>query len=158
MIVIDAATVISTYGPNNTPDPAVKVDPGMIDMVTVQNHAISGNGGGELNLSAQSEDIIQWRATTTSAPGGYDAVLYRFSESQGGIITWPVAISINTNIAVYNASSPNQPTLVPYTDVIWQSNVQNKGNLTYNFYFILTDQNGNVQGYYYWDPYIQINS
>ena len=56
---------------------------------------------------------------------------------------------------------PTDPT-VPKTQVIksyfWNTTVLAPGDTTYHFKFIVLDRNGNVQGYFWWDPYIHITS
>ena len=67
LIAIDADTILKTYGPNSDATNPVQVsNAGLIFMLTKQANALSGEAGTELNLSAQTMDVIRWRETTMS--------------------------------------------------------------------------------------------
>jgi len=57
-----------------------------------------------------------------------------------------------------NPQNPLHPDRQTIQNYFFQTTVENPGDVTYHFNFMLLKRDGTVQGYYYWDPYIHIYS
>lgn len=158
LIVVDAETIIDKNGKNTDPANPVQITtPGLIFMVTKQANAVTGEAGTELNLSAQSMDVIRWREATLSLNSEVDAILYKFVAVSGGdLISTPQPLLATVNTPLPNPADPTKPESQTVKTFFWNCNVLSKGKVTYHFQFILVDRNGEIQGYYWWDPFITI--
>lgn len=154
-ITFDAETILASYGKNGDPNNPVGISAGLVYMVVASGQAVSGNGGGELNVSAETDDTIRWRETT---PGvDYSAILYAFP-TQSSLISTPVPLISTVTVPLPNPSNPTQPGRQAIQDYFWNCTVLNPGSVTYHFNFMIVGRDGTVQGYYWWDPFITINS
>lgn len=156
-ITFDAQTIVETYGHNTDPQNPVQVDTKFIYMVTAQDDAVSGEGGGELTVYAQTEDELRWREAALGPD--FSAILYQFVPTQGGdLISTPVPLEAEVTVPLPNPSDPTNPGRQTIEDYYWSSDVQNAGEVTYHFYFMVVSRAGDVLGYYWWDPFISISS
>jgi len=158
LIAIDAATIVAkTTTPSMDPNNPIQADPNSIFMVTSAADVVSGNGGDELNVKAETGDTIRWREMSLSLDVDDRVMLYAFQDSGGGLIQAPQAIVITITDSV-----PGNPPLPPSTqtiqDFFWQTTVLKPGTDTYHFSFVITSRTGTVLGYYMWDPFITISS
>jgi nematocidal protein AidA len=158
LIVIDAETTLSTYGPNgDSKNPTQITNSNLIYMITKQAEVVSGNAGNELNISAETLDVIRWRETTLSLNADYDAILYSFVAAAGGtLISTPEPLLVTVSTPLPNPADPLHPTTQTVQSYFWSCTVLNQGDVTYNFKFMIVDRHGAVQGYYSWDPFIHI--
>ena len=158
LIVIDEETILTDYGTNNTPDTPTQITkPNLIFMVTKQANVISGEAGTELKLSAKSLDVIRWREATLSLNSANTAILYKFVAASGGdLISQPVPLLADVTDPLPNPSDPTHPGSQTIKSYFWNSTVLSAGNVTYHFQFMIVDREGNIQGYYWWDPFITI--
>jgi hypothetical protein len=155
-VTFDAETILQKYGTNTDPNNPVQVDASYVYMVVAAPAALSGNGGGELRLVAQTDDTIRWREST---PGvDLQTILYAFSPLNNGIISNPQLFLSNVTVPVPNPNNPLEPTTQTIQDYFWNSLAQAPGQVTYHFNFMIVDRHGNTQGYYAWDPFITITS
>lgn len=158
MSVIDTQTIISTYGKNSDPNNPRQVSANMIYMVTRQGNALGGNGGGELNIGAETGDQIRWQATSATLDSEYNVIFYSFVATGGGnLISTPQANLAQMKTPLPNPQDPLHPTTQTVQVYYWSSNVNQPGRVTYHFNFMILDRHGNVQGYYWWDPFITIS-
>lgn len=159
LIAIDAATIVSKFGTSKDPKNPVQVtDPSLIYMITKQSDIVSGNAGNELNLQADTEDVIRWRETSLSLNGDYVGILYAFQETAGAnLISPPVPLEAKVKVPLPNPADPLHPGTQEVENYFWESTVLNPGNVTYHFSFMIVDRHGNVAGYYWWDPFITIS-
>jgi hypothetical protein len=156
-ITFDAQTIAQSYGHNGDPNNPVQVASNLIYMVTAQADALNGNGGGELTVYAQTEDTIRWREATTSPD--YSAILYAFIPTQGaGLISTPQALEATVTVPLPDPDDPTHPNTQTIQDYFWNSTVLNPGQVTYHFWFMIVSRQGDVLGYYWWDPFISISS
>lgn len=168
LVVFDAATILAD-NPNPSQDAGspTPADGQYIFMITDQANAGSGQAGNELNVLAQTGDTIRWREATL-APTDYEALLYAFTMEQnpqagqqpGGpsLISTPVPILISVTEPFPDPGNPSVPQMQRLNDYFWNCTVENPGSVTYQFSFMLVDRNGNVKGYFTWDPFITITS
>jgi hypothetical protein len=160
LIAIDADTILKTYGPNiDSAHPVQVSNAGLIFMLTKQANALSGEAGTELNLSAQTMDVIRWRETTMSLNSAYTGILYAFVPTAGGnLISTPTPLEADVTEPLPDPSNPAVPKTQTVKSYFWNSTVLAAGQVTYHFQFLICDRNGAVQGYYWWDPYITISN
>ncbi|MGP5309960.1 inclusion body family protein [Vreelandella alkaliphila] len=159
LIAIDAESVIQKYGTNTDSDnpQQIATSENFIYMIVRSDEAVSGNGGAELTIAAQTLDVIRWRETSLTLNGTYSTILYEFdSTNSDGLITPPQPIIVEVNTPLPVASDPLHPSTQTINDYFWNCTVTRAGNVTYHFKFMIVDRDNNVQGYYWWDPFIQI--
>jgi nematocidal protein AidA len=156
LVTFDAETIYHNYGGNTDSGNPVSVSNDLIYMVTAQDDALNGNGGGELTIYAQTEDTIRWREATPSPD--YSAILYRFTTDSTGLITPPVALEAPVTVPLPDPDNPTVPLTQTIQDYFWNSTVIAPGSVTYHFAFMLVSRHGDVLGYYQWDPFISITS
>jgi hypothetical protein len=161
LCIFDAEGIIDRY-PSPSKDPAnpTPCDHAYIFMVTEKNNIISGNGGAELRFSAKVDDIARWRASTLSKNTGYYTQLYNFVASAGGdLLTPPNLLTTDVKIPVPNPADPPHPTeLQNITGNYWQATIIKVGSVGYHWSFMILDRNGNLIGYFRWDPSITITN
>ena len=158
IIVADAESIIEVYGGNNNSNTPQQIDPKYIHMVVKEADAISGQGGGELNISARVEDSIRWRETTLSLNAEYSSFLYKFSTNDEGLISTPFPIEATRTVPRPDPEDPLNPQTQEIHDYHWSCEVTRVGQVTYQFSFMILDRNGEKLGYYRWDPFITISN
>ncbi|WP_456442558.1 inclusion body family protein [Psychroserpens sp.] len=158
LIAIDAETILQTYGTNNTPNAPVQVTAtNLIYMITKQKDALSGNAGNELQIAAQTMDVIRWRETSLSMDAAYTGILYEFEATAGGdLISPPIPLVAEVQVPLPDPSNPTVPKTQKIESYFWNSTVLKPGDVTYHFKFIVCDRTGAIQGYFWWDPFIHI--
>lgn len=158
LIAVDTETIISKFGTNTDPDKPVQVtDSSLIFMITKSDDAVTGNAGSELKIGAKTLDTIRWRETSLSLNAIYSALLYKFVPTAGGdLISPPIPLLAQVQTPLPDPSNPTIPKTQTIESYFWDSTVLSPGNVTYHFNFMIIDRSGNVQGYYWWDPFIQI--
>lgn len=160
MIVIDCATVIEEFGTNSDANNPVQVTTAdLISMMTVQADAIKDQGGNELNVKAVTGDVIRWREESLSLNADYNTILYKFVAYSGGdLISTPQPLEMEITSPLPNPQDPLKPNTQTIKDYFWQSTVLMPGSVTYHFSFMILDRDSNVQGYFWWDPFITISN
>ncbi|MFD8530506.1 inclusion body family protein [Streptosporangium canum] len=158
LIAIDAETILGKYGKNTDPNsPASIPDSSSLIYMTTRQNQLGSTPGSELTINASPMDIIRWRETTLSLNSEYTSVLYRFNALSGqGLISTPVPRSVVLNEPQPSSQDPLNPTTQKINSYYWESEVLDTGTVTYNFSFMILNHKGEKQGYYYWDPYINI--
>lgn len=161
MITFDAEGIIDRYGKQTNPDPKKPQDINYsyIYMVTRSKNAFSGNGGGNLALQVRTGEFIRWRENSPTY--SYQAILCNFTVSSGADLLGPMQQSrIEINYAMPNMKDPTaKPTETQKVKVYsWRTEAQLEGTASYVFTVMLLDRDGNVVGYYKWDPTIQIRA
>lgn len=158
---IDAESIIHVYGKNTDPNNPVSVDDKYIHMVVRDTNAFSGQGGGELEIAASVEDQIRWRATSLSLQSKYDVLLYAFEATRGkGLISKPAPMKARVTSLLPNPDAPTNPTTQTIQDYYWSCNVEDQGEVTYHFNFMIYERShGELKrvGCYSWDPFIKIS-
>lgn len=158
LVAVDAETIINKFGKNTDPNnPTQITDPKLIFMITKSADAVSGNAGNELKIAAKTLDVIRWRETSLSLNAVYSALLYKFVATSGGnLISPPFPLLAKDQTPLPDPSNPTVPKTQTIETYFWNCTVLEPGEVTYHFSFMIVDRSGNIQGYYWWDPYIQI--
>lgn len=159
LVVVDADTIISEYGTNTDANNPVQItDSSLIFMVTKQADAVSGNAGNELKIGAKTLDTIRWRETSLSLNAAYSALLYKFVAASGGdLISSPMPLLVEVKTPLPDSANPTSIKTQIIESYFWNSTVLEAGSVTYHFNFMILDQTGAVQGYFWWDPFIKIS-
>jgi hypothetical protein len=158
LIAIDAESIIKKYGTNTDSDMPTYIssDNELIYMTTRKDH-IDGSPGSELKIKASPGDVIRWRETTMSLNAHFTSILYKFDASSGAsLIKKPEPVTVNANEPLPNAENPLKPGTQKISVFFWECTVLQSGSVTYHFSFMILDNSGQIQGYYYWDPFINI--
>jgi len=159
LIAIDTESIINDYGTNTDPNNPTQVDTSKnyIYMIVRSDEAVSGNAGAELTIAAKTLDVIRWRETSPTLNATYSTILYEFdSPNSDGLITTPQPIVVEINTPLPVASDPLHPSTQTIKDYFWNCTVEKAGSVTYHFKFMIVDRDNNIQGYFWWDPFIQI--
>lgn len=157
---IDAESIIDVYGKNADLNNPRQVDPKYIHMVVRDKNVSSGQGGGELEIAASVLDQIRWRSTSLSLQGAYDVLFYAFSATGGGnLISKPQPIRVQVKSLLPNPDDPTSPSAQTIQNYFWSCAVEQEGEVTYHFNFMIYEKSStglNLDGYYWWDPFIKI--
>ncbi len=173
LVAIDAETIMANY-PNGG---GTEAKPTLLDankyfyMVVKTASVVSGNAGGELDVSANIGDVIRWREVSLSVNFEYGVAFAGFRASSGGanIQLPPSLIGGVSGQTVYQVKTPmpkqtSPPNSPPWGDVdkdapyhFWQSTAMAAGKVTYQWVFQIFDQAGTSKGYFGWDPFISIS-
>ena len=163
LTVIDCQTVLAKVTPGTIGNEASlgswDTSSVYVYMISSGNYAISGQGQSELNVSANSGDIIQWTVTDPTSGQEYNPVLYGFTTNNPTVLTAPVMLA--ETLEVYQPQSTTAPTgpfqKVNYPDYVWQTTILQPGQQAqYSWKFVILDNNGTQLGAYSWDPFITI--
>ena len=76
--------------------------------------------------------------------------------SGGNLISTPEPLEVEVKTPLPNPADPTKPTSQTIQSYFWNTTVLSPGDVTYHFNFMILDRDGNVQGYYWWDPFIHI--
>ena len=158
-IVIDTEAIVGLGAGSQDSNNPTQVNDSYIYMVTDQNNALSGQGGGELRVGANPGDEIRWQATSSTLASVYTVALYEFSPLSGGALISKPELNV-VELRYFYPSDPSSPlnftsqvVNVPY----WSANINKTGDVTYRFFFTILNSGGHIVGYYSWDPYIHID-
>lgn len=159
LMAVDADTIISSYPPG-TPSKPTPIDETMIYLIVRQENGVFGEGTGELKVTARTLDTLRWRETSLSVNATYSAILYKYAPVGGkqNILStpYPVVAEVKTPLPVPgNLLHPATQTINSF---FWSAQAIAEGEITYAFNFMLTDRDNIVQGYYSWDPFIQVTA
>ena len=163
-ITIDAAALVAA-----TPDPSQdSSSPTMVGhnyfyMVVTDGSAISGNGTGDLNFSANVGDVVRF-SSATSSNNYEDAVLiYGIAPFGSGTVVVDNLLGLTyPSTDVY----PSGPAVLPAetaarTFTFFQGDVSSVGTEQYSVHFALYTRTGrqlSLYGYFGWDPTITVAS
>jgi hypothetical protein len=158
LIIIDAETLLAAY-PAGTAAHPTSVDQPLIQLVVRQANGVFGEGTKELKLTAETEDVIRWRETTTSLDGRYTGMLYKFFALRGAaLISPPQPLVATVRTPLPDPADPLHPTSQTIASYFWTTTVLSPGETTYAFQFAVMDRAGHALGYFSWDPFIKITT
>ena len=156
LIAVDAETIVASYEPG-TPEAPSSIDRPLLYMIVRQGNAVFGDGSKELKIAAEVLDEIRWRATTLSLGAGRDVLLYQFVALHGGqLLSTPTPVLVHLTEPLPNPADPLHPSAQAAGNYFWNTTVLGTGSVTYTFQFAVADREGNMTGYYSWDPFITI--
>ncbi|KLT68008.1 MULTISPECIES: AidA/PixA family protein [Flavobacterium] len=130
-----------------------------IAMISQHNNVVNNEGQSELKISANSGDTVQWAMTTFGNNVDNTAFLYAGSFSPSGAILPSGLLYFNSQTAEHLPN--NSGTLQEFTNNVYlaQGTVIQVGvKIQYTLSFqLVNNANGNVIGYFSWDPFIDVN-
>jgi hypothetical protein len=124
-------------------------------MITQGSFVVNNQTKSELMISAKVGDNVRWGITSPASGVDYSCMLYNF-QTGSVILTTPFVLPLSVVEYINNPANPAQILSLSYTNSVWQSTVTAVGSVQYSWSFQLIDQNGNVLGYFSWDPFINI--
>lgn len=163
LVVVDAQTLAETKPGGSAGSPinlgAWSTSDAYVYMIAKNSYVISQQAKSELNVSANSGDIIRWTITSPTRGQTYNTLLYGFTTDSPDSLTPPQMLDVTLNL--YMPENVNDPTgprkKVRYEDYLWQAVILKPGvKITYHWSFMVIDNNNNVKGYYNWDPFITV--
>jgi len=126
------------------------------------NASVANNtqGQSELQISADARDEVEWAITTFDANGNYTAYLYNGVFNPAGAMG-PLTYVSAQGYVYLGTGSPASTTPTKFIDqtntvsaTIEEVNVK----IQYTLSFVLVNNsNGNVVGYFCWDPFIIVS-
>lgn len=119
-----------------------------------------GQGTSELDVNADSGDVVQWTVTDPSSGQAYSPVLYGLEADHPEALSPPVMRAVKLNVwQPLNTSAPTGPfQAVPYPDYVWESMILTPNvQIQYSWKFVILDNHGNIKGAYSWDPFITVS-
>lgn len=150
-VVVDAQYVVATYKPNNNSESPPGCYHENIYLTVKGSEAVQSNASGWLVMRAKSEgeteiDRIRWRMQELSLDADTQCRITKFNFQMGAnLITAPRQRRLG--------SGANGRRI----DCFWESTVLEPGSVQYNIEFMVLDRQGRVQGYYTYDPLIDIS-
>ncbi|MFJ6621318.1 AidA/PixA family protein [Kitasatospora sp. NPDC091335] len=162
LIVFNAEDIVNDLGPGSQ-DPKnptwVEAAAKYIYVTVKQANTVSGSTGAELNITAHVDDEIRWRETTYSLDDNFAALLYDY-ESTSNLISKPQPSGPAQARLPFSTATSAGDTKYDATQKVqnsyWSANVTNPGSGSYTFSFQIIDRDGNLVGYYKWDPFLTI--
>lgn len=131
-----------------------------IAMIAQSSYVSNYQGQSELAIKANSGDIVRWSMTTFGNNSDYTAFIYSGSFNPSQNITPLSYINMVTSEYLPSGSNPTGG-LANYHDHVYVAQaviVQPGGQIQYTMSFQLVDNSsGQVIGYFYWDPFINVS-
>ena len=133
-----------------------------ISMIAPDSYVDNGtNGQSELQIKANGGDTVEWAMTTFDNNFDQTAYIYGGTFSPEGSINIPLSYASGEAHAYLGTGNPASTSPTQFTNqVSTVSGTVLKLDLkiTYHLKFILVDNsNGKVIGYFWWDPFINVN-
>lgn len=157
LMTVDAETIMKNYGPGTAVSPT-SIDESMIYLIVRSENGVFGEGSGELKVKAHTLDTLRWRETTLTLNAAYSAILYQY-QAMGGqkeILSTPEPVVAEVQTPLPDPDDPLHPKTQTMNNYFWNAQAVSTGEVTYAFSFMIVDRNNVVQGYYSWDPFIQV--
>lgn len=163
LVAIDTEGLLEDFpkASQNRDDPTFVTNPDKyIYMIVKDKYKYHSTGGAELTFAANTGDSIRWHGQSAAVDSEGWAVLYRFvSKDQEDKISQP-----KTNILTVKSPLPKNSGVANGYPLQWQSikynfwvaEVNNPGEVTYSFYFVVPDEEQNKDRFFSWDPHIHI--
>jgi len=150
---VDSPTALGSYNSSDT----------YIFMIADGQYVVNNQAKSELSISCNVNDTIRWTISNPSAGVDYNCMLYNFeSGGIGTYITQPIVTTVAATSYYNNPLNVNTPDPTAYMLSAWTCNAleaTNPASVQYNWSFqLINTSNGLVIGYFYWDPFIQINA
>lgn len=129
-----------------------------ISMVSQHSSATNNQGQSELTITVNAGDSVRWTMTTFGSNDDYTAYLYNGNFNPTTAISPLVYLPITNSTYLPNANG----TLTEYHNQVYaaQGSVLKPGvKIQYTLSFaLINNATGHTIGYFYWDPFIQVNS
>ncbi|AXF24877.1 hypothetical protein CUJ89_32110 [Burkholderia pyrrocinia] len=119
-----------------------------------------GEGGGNLRIKAEVNDLIHWRTVSLTDTADYKCFLYRLTPrgaNRLGNVSYLTA-NITEPYPAQGWPENNQVNEEPRADYYAEARVRSPGDETYSFVVAIYDRHAQLKGYVTWDPFIGISS
>ncbi len=157
LVTIDTDHVIKDF-----PDPSTdQNNPSGLEhkyqyMVVSDNKELSGEGGADLNFSAEVGDHVRIHGTSEYANFEKSILIYKIQKFGGEEVFSP----FNSSTYTKSTPEPSGPNVLPAKNVdrdywFYEANVVKRGTESYQIWFALY-VDGDLYGYFYWDPTITV--
>lgn len=166
--VIDTATLASKVANGSIPKGSISSPTSLgsysqsdtyVFMITEGSYVVNDQAKSELTIACEVGDNIRWTITNPGAGVEYSCILYNFASAAiNTAISEPICLPMDVNLYI-NGETPNTstPRAINYTSSAWQTTALAACNsVQYSWSFQLIDENGNILGYFQWDPFITI--
>ncbi|WP_076411947.1 AidA/PixA family protein [Shewanella sp. UCD-KL12] len=131
-----------------------------ISMVAQDNVVANDQGKSELRINAVAGDAIRWSMTTLDDNARNTAFLYDGHFNPSTCITPLTYFNMHTKLYLPAGAEPKNGVIVEYDsyDYVAQGSIIEPGQtIQYTLSFKLIDNsNGQVIGYFTWDPFINV--
>jgi len=159
LMAVDAETIVKSYSAG-TPTSPTSIDESMVYLIIRKENGVFGEGTGELKVTARIMDTLRWREATLTLNATYSAILYQY-QAVGGekdILSTPVSVVAEVKTPLPNPGDLLHPSTQTVNSYFWTAQAIAQGEVTYSFSFMIVDRDNVVQGYYSWDPFIQVTA
>ncbi|TDC23298.1 nematocidal protein AidA [Streptomyces sp. 8K308] len=163
LIAFDASSIKRDISnPSKNPDQPTSVGSQYIYMTTRHDHVVNSSSGANLDFEANPGDTIRWRETTLSLNADYSALLYAYvsSDPDHKLLEDPRVSIVEGSFPIPKEGVGGKPDYdrQSYNDHFWTALVKKSdaSGITYHFSFQIHDDEGNLVGYFKWDPHITI--
>ena len=132
-----------------------------ISMVAQNNYVSNDQGKSELSITANSGDSVRWTMTTFDENTDYTAFLYadHFNPSTG--ITSLSYFNMQSSLYLPSGTDPASGNVQLYhnnTYVAQGTIIESNQSIQYTLSFkLINNSNGQVIGYFTWDPFIKVS-
>ena len=163
-VIIDSDSVMKAHpNPSQDPNKPTGIAHNQGFMVAASEYVKSGQGTGDLVITAEVGDTIRWTSSSTSNNFDSAAFTYRMDKFRGAQVTDTPEFKVFRRTSMVPTSA-TPPTVNQASQSFWfmTSEVLNPGEEGYNIQFgLYTRDRGvagqNLYGYFYWDPTIIVN-
>ncbi|MCA8032413.1 inclusion body family protein [Burkholderia arboris] len=133
-------------------------------MITTDRNVISGQAGSNLSMRVEVNDIVRWRTVSLTDVADYQCFIHTFKFLSVASPNDP-PLSQPT----FEHTYPSEPDPAPGwpnngvkerpgSDFYWQATARSQGSATYTFVVAMYQRNGELVGYFQWDPSITIRN
>ncbi|NTX33051.1 hypothetical protein HUA74_04355 [Myxococcus sp. CA051A] len=167
LVVVDAESIYQAYQGKFSTDANRPVSLGestpYIYMFVRQDEVLSGQATDDLVITLNTNNNIRWRITSLTGNTRFSVALSQCNILRGvGLITQPGLIepTVTVPLPSVNGFQVTINQTQTYTDAYFQATAVNPSppNVSYQFSFVLANNDGNILSYFSWDPQISITS
>lgn len=136
-------------------------------MVLTKDKIITGNADAEIDIEANVDDCIRWRATSLSGRFDCSVMLYQFkAQTENTLLSIPSLIGgvHDSTVHMVKETLPIQGSMplvgksIETSYHCFQSSIKAMGSATYQWCFqVNKTTDGSLVGYGMWDPFITIS-
>ncbi|RYZ16412.1 MAG: hypothetical protein EOO70_04515 [Myxococcaceae bacterium] len=167
LVVVDAESIYQAYQGQFSTDSNRPVSLGertpFIYMFVRQDEMLSGQATDDLTIAVNTNNNIRWRITSLTGNTRYSVALNACTILRGvDCITQPILIepTVSVPLPSVNGYQVSVDRFQQYKDAYFQATAVNASPtpVSYQFSFALANNDGNILGYFSWDPKISITA
>lgn len=132
-----------------------------IAMISQHSFTVNDGGGSELSIQANAGDSIRWTMQTFDGNTDYTAYLYNGNFNPSGNITPLNYFNMKTSEYLPPGTDPTAAPALEhnFTYAVMGTVIQPGGQTQYTLSFVLVNNNnGQIIGYFTWDPFINVSN